>query len=269
MDLIILQSITYILVFFLGASLGSFGLVVVRRGHNDDWTSWLTGKSFCESCNKTLKWWELIPFVSYIVLGGKCSKCKAKIDPSHFFAETICGVIYLVLYLLFHTGFMSIYHFVAYAVICTVMWLLSVSDFLYREINVLPIYVLAALVLVLNGVFNGGWIKLIVMVVLFVLIGFIGRNDSFSMIGSGDLDYILLIACLLPNTSFMYSVMNIVDVVVYACFAGIFYFLVYGIRSKEKKIPFVPCLTFGYVLAACGVSLVGRLYEILTGVMYF
>ena len=39
------------MIFFLGASLGSFSLVIVRRGHNNDWKSWLTGKSKCEACS--------------------------------------------------------------------------------------------------------------------------------------------------------------------------------------------------------------------------
>ena len=193
--LIILQAILYVLVFFLGASIGSFGLVIVRRGHNNDWTSWLTGKSFCESCKKTLKWWELVPFVSYIVLGGKCSKCKTKIDPSHFLGETICGFIYVILYWMFHNGFISIYQFAAFLLIHTVLWMLSVSDFLYREINVLPVYILSGIALLLNCIFNAGWIKLAVLVVLFVVFGFIGRKDSFEMFGSGDIDVLLMLMC--------------------------------------------------------------------------
>jgi leader peptidase (prepilin peptidase)/N-methyltransferase len=32
--------------------------------------------SMCEKCKKKLKWYELIPILSYIIFKGKCTKCK-------------------------------------------------------------------------------------------------------------------------------------------------------------------------------------------------
>ena len=59
----------FILLFFLGATLGSFYHVVGYRmpiGQN-----FISGRSRCPSCSQQLKFYELIPIVSYVLQGGK------------------------------------------------------------------------------------------------------------------------------------------------------------------------------------------------------
>ena len=53
-----------VLIFFIGAIMGSFYLVIGTRlpkGENA-----LNSRSKCDSCGKTLKWYNLIPIFSYI-----------------------------------------------------------------------------------------------------------------------------------------------------------------------------------------------------------
>lgn len=37
-------------------------------------------RSFCPSCEKTIAWYDNIPVVSYILLGGRCRHCKTRIS---------------------------------------------------------------------------------------------------------------------------------------------------------------------------------------------
>lgn len=46
-------------------------------------------RSECDSCGRSLKWWQLIPLVSYPVLRGKCAYCQERIDIKIWFAEII------------------------------------------------------------------------------------------------------------------------------------------------------------------------------------
>ena len=58
-----------------GGALGSFSGVVAERG----WRASLGGRSRCTSCGRDLRWWELVPLVSYVALRGRCVRCGARI----------------------------------------------------------------------------------------------------------------------------------------------------------------------------------------------
>jgi prepilin signal peptidase PulO-like enzyme (type II secretory pathway) len=242
------------MIFFMGASIGSFSLVIVRRGHNDDWKSWLTGKSYCESCKKTLTALELIPFFSFICLGGKCSKCKSKIDPSHFICETFAGIMYVALFAMYNFGIFDLPKFIFMLVANSFMIALSASDFLYREINVIPVYILAVVGFVYNAVYNQSYWSIAISIILFVGLGILFAKDNFAAFGSGDIDVVIAIYALLG------SVFGIIDVIMYASLAGIILFVTLY-RKTEKTIPFVPCLYFGYFVSAMGVSVSRMLFD--------
>jgi leader peptidase (prepilin peptidase)/N-methyltransferase len=48
--------------------------------------------SHCPQCKKGLKPWHNIPVISYLVLGGKCAYCRAKISMRYPFVELLCCV---------------------------------------------------------------------------------------------------------------------------------------------------------------------------------
>ncbi len=58
-----------------GAAVGSFAAVVTSRGV----AASLGGRSHCDGCGRTLRWFELVPLLSYPVLRGRCRTCKADI----------------------------------------------------------------------------------------------------------------------------------------------------------------------------------------------
>ncbi|MEA4910518.1 hypothetical protein SDC9_08002 [bioreactor metagenome] len=90
--------ILYIFLFFIGAALGSFVGVVVDRLYIK---SYIKGGSICQSCAKKLTWFETIPVLSYLFLGGKCRKCKTKIGAEHFWIEVAGGVFAILAYQVF------------------------------------------------------------------------------------------------------------------------------------------------------------------------
>lgn len=78
--------------FILGACFGSFSGVLIARlpeGENI-----ATVPSHCDSCGKPIKAYDNIPLVSYVVLGGKCRHCKAKIPFSAFLVELLNAVLW-------------------------------------------------------------------------------------------------------------------------------------------------------------------------------
>ena len=254
---VLINVLMYVIVFFMGASIGSFSLVVVRRSQNKENGSWVTGKSICESCKKELKWWELIPTVSFLLLRGKCSQCKTKIDPSHFFCETAVGVVYTVIFYCYASGRIDVIQ-LAFMFLChAVLIALSFSDILYRTINVIPVYVLGTVGTVYNAILTEKYYYIAIVVGLFVLSGFLCAKDCFSSFGAGDIDVGI---CLFALT---FSGFALFDIIFYAALVGII-MSVTVLRKSERNIPFVPCLYFGYVLYSCGLSLTTLMYDLMT-----
>ena len=55
-------------------------------------------RSFCPSCNKLIPWYENLPFVSWLVLRGKCSGCGARISPRYLFVEVLTAAAFYFLW---------------------------------------------------------------------------------------------------------------------------------------------------------------------------
>ena len=70
--------ILYIIVFLYGIIIGSFLNVCIYRMPKGE--SVVTVGSHCMNCKHPLKWYDLFPVFSYLVLRGKCRYCGAKIS---------------------------------------------------------------------------------------------------------------------------------------------------------------------------------------------
>ncbi len=78
-------------VFAVGLIIGSFLNVVIFR-YNSGLN--LRGRSKCFACTKTLRWYELVPLVSFLVLQGRCRNCKSRLSLQYFMVELITGVVF-------------------------------------------------------------------------------------------------------------------------------------------------------------------------------
>lgn len=76
----------------IGACMGSFLNVVAHRSvQGRSW--WGNERSICESCGYVLGVFELIPILSWLIQGGKCRHCGAKISVRYVLAEVVCAVL--------------------------------------------------------------------------------------------------------------------------------------------------------------------------------
>lgn len=69
---------TYVLAGVLGLCVGSFLNVVIYRLPREMSLSF--PGSHCTSCDYSLKWYDNIPVLSWLLLGGKCRKCREPIS---------------------------------------------------------------------------------------------------------------------------------------------------------------------------------------------
>ena len=87
----------HLLVFLFGAILGSFANVCIHRLPKEQ--SILYPSSHCPHCGNSIKFYDNIPILSYLILTGKCRQCKKPISARYPIVEGISGLLSLALFM--------------------------------------------------------------------------------------------------------------------------------------------------------------------------
>ncbi|WP_017662766.1 prepilin peptidase [Baaleninema simplex] len=90
---------TYLIVFALGASVGSFANVVVYRLPAG--LSLLWPPSRCPHCGHRLRRRENVPVFGWLWLRGRCAHCRAPISPRYPLVETATGLLFVLVFWLY------------------------------------------------------------------------------------------------------------------------------------------------------------------------
>lgn len=119
----------YIYIFIVGACLGSFFNVVGLR--LSEGKSIIKPGSTCPKCDHRLSAWELIPIISYLILVGKCRKCKSQISIKYTIFELLTGLLFVYSYYLL--GFTP--ELIVALTFISLFIIISVSDLAYMVIE--------------------------------------------------------------------------------------------------------------------------------------
>jgi leader peptidase (prepilin peptidase)/N-methyltransferase len=178
------------------------------------------------SCGHTLAWHDLFPVLSWVFLRGKCRYCKEKVSGRYALVETICGLSYVLAFLVFdftiNLGFALI---LSPILICTAFFDFDTEEIEYWcPISIAGLGVIA-LVLSLTGVIDTVWYTHIigafaVSVPFFILL-------FFGAMGGGDTQLMAAAGLLLG--------WNILPAAFVGFFLGSIVGLVYKIAAKPEK----------------------------------
>lgn len=120
----------YFLIAILGTVIGSFLNVVICRFNTGRSIS--KGRSICFSCSTQLKWYELIPLVSFLMQLGKCRTCKNKISFQYPIIELFTALIFtLTFYKLSGIFFINPVNFFVVTTLTTFIFSLWIVIFIY------------------------------------------------------------------------------------------------------------------------------------------
>lgn len=120
--------IAKIIVFVFGSCIGSFLNVCIHRmplGESVVWPS-----SHCPKCKIRIPAYDNIPFISYILLGGKCRFCKFRIPLRYPLVELLTAIMFVALFNHFGLSF----EFFVFIVFVSTLFIASFVDIDHRII---------------------------------------------------------------------------------------------------------------------------------------
>lgn len=224
-----------ILSMLLGLCLGSFFNVTVSR------ENWVSGRSRCDACGHELKWFELIPVISFLALRGKCRYCKEKISTNHLFAELLmgfgCGVVAIC-------GFDMWEKIMAYIAVI-ILGYNAISDMHDKYTNSLVVYagiICIAVIKLINYQFAMPGVAINTAIYLmFAAMCYLTSITASRYVGAGDYEIIfLLFLC-----SRAYSLIIFFSIIV----TSVYMMLVNKKVTEGQTVAFVPYLYIGYLIS--------------------
>ena len=86
-------------IFFLGLAFGSFLNVCIYRLPLG--LSVVSPRSACPGCKQPIAFYDNLPVLSWLILGGRCRNCKTRISVRYLLIEVLTGVLFLGCYAYF------------------------------------------------------------------------------------------------------------------------------------------------------------------------
>lgn len=244
----------------LGAIIGSFlNVVILRYGTGRG----VNGRSGCMSCGYKLRWFDLMPVVSWVMLGGKCRQCRSKISKQYPLVELTTAALFgLIAH--YVSGFgvvltMIPFVFAWYAIIASLLVVVFVYDMRHKIIpdglsfTFMGMALAQTLYMLPPHFWTGliGWLDLLAGPIIAAPFFLIWYFSSGRLMGFGDIKLMLGIGWFLGFGAGL-------SAVVLAFWIGAVFSLVLILAHRLKKgasritmkqeIPFAPFLILGILI---------------------
>lgn len=254
----------YTIIFIMGVLFGSFYTLAVYRIPKK--IDIIHTHSFCPNCGHKLGFFELIPVLSYIFLGGKCKKCKQKIRPRYLIFEILSGVVFvLIAYGLklnvYNLELNTIIRFIFIVLYLVAIFLIAGIDREYRQINkgvlyygfvISSIYIIYLCIMGETSIYRYV-MYLITLIVLLILDSLKQKNNAET---NYELEVLMLIVIIAINTGEFTALLSIFVVAISVVFTQIIYIIKNALnKSKKEHKNMLEIYKFGYLLGISNIMI--------------
>lgn len=239
----------------LGLCLGSFANAAVWRIKKRK--DLVRDRSECTKCHKKLEWYDLIPVVSWLSLGGKCRYCKKPISIQYPLVELAVAAFFVVSYLIWPYDLASVLDYTVLAlwlasgVGLAILFVYDLRWFLLPDVVVFPLIAIGAIMALLRVVSSPGPLMAIIDVLLAVLVlaglyYVLYKLSKGRWVGFGDVKLAVFLGLALSDWRLALLALFLANFIgTLVVIPG----LLRGTLSRTTHIPFGPFLIAGFVLA--------------------
>lgn len=239
----------------IGISLGSFlNVLIVRFGKP---SARLTDRSACLHCGKTLRWWELIPVVSFIALRGRCVRCRHPISWRYPIVEIATAAAWLWSFGGSEGSFLAQLTLAGILTVLMLLWAIDSQHLLLPDIYLVYLAVLVILRLWATSFFSPTNTTLAALLGSGILLGVWAATRGQGL-GFGDVKLALPLGLLLGTQ-------GMIATLVLAFMAGgvsAGYLLLSRQASMKTAVPFGPYLIAAALAVVVEPRLVGALFAL-------
>jgi len=233
-----------VLVFMVGAILGSFSNVVIYRYPLGK--SVATPRSHCYSCKKTIPFYFNIPIISWLLLLGRCGFCKSKISVRYFIVEVLMATFFVIAYNKFGLT-ISFYEALIFIFGLITISMIDFDHYIIPDLFSLSGIVIGVVGAALNpdrsftdsllGLFVGGGFLYLTAYIFYMI------RKQMGM-GGGDIKLISWVGAVL-------GLVSIPFVIMVSCFLGSLVGVILMLRSGEgrnQKLAFGPYISLAALI---------------------
>lgn len=132
----------------LGLMVGSFLNVVIHRLPRGESLSYPPSR--CPQCGATIRWYDNVPVLSYLLLRGRCRDCHAPISPRYPLVEAATGLLFLAVAVKV-PQLLWAFHAVVLGSLCLALAFIDLEHMILPDVLTLPGVVLGLLFALLGG----------------------------------------------------------------------------------------------------------------------
>ena len=118
-----MDSVIYIMLALFGLCVGSFLNVLIYRIPKGE--EFVKTSSHCMSCGHSLKWYENIPVLSWLLQGGKCRACGVKLSAQYPIVEALNAAMWVLTGVIYRGDWLTVG---IYCILFSMLLVLTVID---------------------------------------------------------------------------------------------------------------------------------------------
>ena len=132
----------YIAFFILGSLWGSFSNVCIYRLPNNGNVA--KGRSFCPNCKNKIKWFDNIPFFSYLFLKGKCRECSKPISFQYFIVELLSAISFVLIFHIYGASITTLLLLIL-SIFFIIIFFIDLKHFIIPNVLTFPLMIIGFL----------------------------------------------------------------------------------------------------------------------------